>query len=81
MAFEGGVVASTIRVSKRVYVPGATRVGLSSVISRIDRRSQTVYLGRVAVSAAKLNIEQLSVGDYITIEGMQPQVGGDLISE
>ena len=81
MAYDGGVIASTIRSVKRTYNPGQTRVHISGIVSKVDYLTGTVYIGQLSIDATKLKGVLPEKGRYVTFRGTQPQVGEKMLAE
>ena len=72
MAYDGGVVASTIRISNGIYVPGASTVQVTGIVSSVDSSSGMLRIGNLEVDTNAAKHLDLSPGEYATITGTQP---------
>jgi hypothetical protein len=81
MAHEHGIIASTIRVADEVYVPGASRVQVSGIVSRVDSSTGTIFVGDLRIAQYEGLTINAKVGDYLKFSGVQPQTGREMLAE
>ena len=72
MAFDGGVIASTIRISDGIYVPGASTIQVSGVVSSVDGDTGMLRIGNLEIDANSAKHRDLTPGEFATITGKQP---------
>jgi hypothetical protein len=82
MAFDGGYIASVVIGLPTVYVPGATEVFLSGIVTGIQPAVGQLTIGSLQVDLNALtgNLKHsIKIGDYIRLSGSQPQPEGVLL--
>jgi hypothetical protein len=78
----GWLYADAIAVSDIAYVPGATKVFVSGMLSEIDVSTGTARLGDLTIDyTASLAIGRAPSGSMWAFAGTRPQSGGVLMSD
>jgi len=79
----GQITASDIRVSDELYVPGATEVMVTGIPSSVDLLLGTARIGDLTIDYTPAlggsNFE--GIGAAMTVIGIQPALGGVMISD
>jgi hypothetical protein len=83
LAYELGVLGSTIQVSRETYTPGATAVRVSGIISDVDYATGKVTVGglEIDVNSTDAGVSPLAVGDYVVFDGTRPTNTGRLLAD
>ena len=78
---SGWYYADTVSVSDRSYVPGATEVFISGLMSSVDFINGTAQMGELTIDyTASLGSSVAPSGDMWSFHGTRPSLGGSLIS-
>ena len=78
----GWLYADSISVSDKAYVPGATKVFVSGMLSAVDVSSGTARMGGLTIDyTASLASGLAPSGSMWSFAGTRPQAGGVLVSD
>ena len=78
---SGWYYADTVSVSDQSYVPGATEVFISGLMSSVDFINGTAQMGELTIDyTASLGSSVAPSGDMWSFHGTRPSLGGSLIS-
>ena len=78
---SGWYYADAVSVSDQSYVPGATEVFISGMLSSIDRMNGTAQMGGLTIDyTSSLGGSEAPSGGMWSFQGTQPSLGGSMIS-
>jgi hypothetical protein len=78
---SGWYYADTVSVSDQSYVPGATEVFISGLMSSVDFMNGTAQMGDLTIDyTASLGSSAAPSGDTWSFHGTRPSLGGSMIS-
>jgi hypothetical protein len=78
----GWLYADAISVSDKSYVPGATKVFVSGMLTAIDVVNGTARMGGLTIDyTATLGNGRAPSGSIWSFEGTRPQSGGVMVSD
>jgi len=78
---SGWYFADTVSVSDLSYVPGATEVFISGMLSSVDLMNGTAQMGGLTIDyTSSLGGSYAPSGDMWSFHGTRPSLGGSMIS-
>jgi len=78
---SGWYYADTVSVSDQSYVPGATEVFISGMLSSVDLMNGTAQMGGLTIDyTPSLGGSEAPSGDMWSFHGTRPSLGGSMIS-
>ncbi len=78
---SGWYYADSVSISDARYVPGATEVFVSGILSGIDQANGTAQVGALTIDyAASLGAADAPSGDLWSFHGTRPSLNGSMIS-
>ena len=78
---SGWYYADTVSVSDQSYVPGATGVFISGLMSSVDFMNGTAQMGDLTIDyTASLGSSEAPSGDTWSFHGTRPSLRGSMIS-
>jgi uncharacterized surface anchored protein len=82
LTYDDGIFAATVQSISETYAPGASNVTLAGTITEIDSSAGTIIVGGVLVDVnASAALPTLEVGDYIFVNGVQPNPNGKILAD
>ncbi len=79
---SGWYYADNVSVSSQSYIPGATEVFISGMMSSIDSMEGTAQMGGLTIDyTSSLGSSTAPSGDMWSFRGTQPSMGGAMISD
>jgi hypothetical protein len=77
---DGTLIASSVTLFDDLSVPGASIVMLAGRVESVDPGTGRVTVGGIEVDATSISLD-VSIGDGVTVAGIQPVLGGVIIAQ
>jgi hypothetical protein len=79
----GNLTAASVLITKDQYVAGATKVKIQGKVASVNRTTGQITVGNAVIDASAFisHDTSLSVGETVTIKGIQPVLAGVVLPD